>query len=360
MRPGSRNFIFPAVDPFLCVDCGLCLNRCPSNKSAGTEQNVKAVYAAWSKDKKNRRTSSSGGIFTVLAKSILRNGGAVAGAVWNDAFHPQHVLVDTEEDLALLQGSKYAQSITSDIYIRIKEQLLCNKQVLFSGTPCQVAALKAFLGKEYDGLFLIDVVCHGVPSNAMLDRYYAQFGDRIKSVKLRKKDPYWDYCYVQLEFEHLPSYKALTIDDDYFNLFNIGYSLRESCHNCQYATTHRQSDVTLADFWGYTAHSFRTRNYNKGTSLILVNSEKGKRMIKTIRKDIFLEESTIDKAMQGNKCLSEPFKLPPDKLTSFWKDYEAGAAVKELNEKYAANTFQLPKHLALRRVYYKWKWILGK
>lgn len=360
MEIGVHDFVFPKIDSALCVDCGLCKNACPSNKVTTSNENVLNVYAAWNKNKKIRSSSTSGGIFSVISKNIINHGGVVVGVAWNKEYHPYHVIIDNEKDLSKLQGSKYSQSITSDIYKKVKDLLVEDRKVLFSGTPCQNAALHSYLGRDYDNLYLIDVVCHGVPSNKMLDKYYSQFDDVIKDVKLRYKDPYWDYTYVKIVFDNNSCYKQLTIYDPYFNLFNVGYSLRSSCHTCMYANTHRQSDITLADFWGFTAHSFATRNYNLGTSLVLINSRKGIRLFEEINDDIFFEESSIEVAKNGNKCLSEPFIIDNEELNCFWQDYESGMSVDELNNKYCANAFSLPKKLELRRMYHKWKWIIGR
>lgn len=269
-------------------------------------------------------------------------------------------MCDNVNDLEKLRGSKYSQSNTGDIYRKIKHELSVGRKVLFSGTPCQNAALKSYLVKDYYNLFLIDLVCHGVPSNKMLDDYFNLFHKKIHNVRLRYKDPYWDYSFVRIDFVDGTKYQVRTIYDDYFNLFNVGYSLRDSCHECRYTTLHRESDITLADFWGYKAHNFKTVNYNKGTSLIIVNSKKGQEVVSLIKKAMYIEKSNIDTAVKGNKCLKEPFKIDEQKLEEFWYDYENGMTVKELNQKYAAGAFTLPKHLVLRRNINKFRWIIKR
>ena len=360
MEEGKNGFIFPYIDNDLCIDCGICKSKCPSNTFKNKGTNVIKTYAGWNKNAAERKKSTSGGIFTVLAKKVIDDGGVVVGVAWDDSFTPRHVLIDTINGLERLQGSKYSQSNTGTIYRQVKDALNCGKKVLFSGTPCQNAALRMYLGKDYFNLLTIDLVCHGVPSNRMLLDYFNHFNKRIVNVRLRYKDPYWDYCYVRIDFDEGKPYQELTINDDYFNLFNIGFSLRESCHECLYASTYRQSDITLADFWGYSAHSFKTRNYNRGTSLILVNSENGQKVIESIKNNIFIEEISLEKAKKGNKCLSESFKLDQTKLDAFWSDYNCGMNVHDLNEKYCAHTFVLPKHLWLRRLYNKYKWLIKK
>ena len=171
LKEGLHGFVFPIIDESLCINCGLCEIKCPSNLEKQCRSTVQEVYAAWNHDKKVRKESSSGGIFTLIAEKLLEEGGVVAGVAWDEQFHPHHVMCDNVNDLEKLRGSKYSQSNTGDIYRIIKHELSTGRKVLFSGTPCQNAALKSYLGKDYYNLFMVDLVCHGVPSNKILDDY---------------------------------------------------------------------------------------------------------------------------------------------------------------------------------------------
>lgn len=361
MKPGEHGFVFPQIDQEKCIDCGLCEKKCPANNPI-QGGNVRGVYAAWNKNSSARNAESSGGVFSALAAEMLNIGGIVFGVAWSKEYLPEHIKVDSIKELPKLFGSKYAQSDTGIVYKQARECLESGKSVLFSGTPCQVAGLRSFLGKAYSHLLTVDVVCHGVPSATMLDRYYDELGvkQKLSSVNLRHKDPYWDYEYVTMKCGKETVHHELTIKDAYYNLFNIGYSLRESCHDCQYANISRVSDITLADFWGYRAHSLKTVSYNKGTSCIIVNSEKGSEFIDKIKNAIFIEERTIDEAIRGNKCLKESFKLDEKKAAAFWEDFDSKMTVVNLDKKYSANTFNLPSHIRLRRLLSKWKWIIGR
>ena len=357
MAEGEHSFIFPQIDENLCVECGLCQSSCPSNIIHDKTKSIKKVYAAWNKNKYVRKKSTSGGVFTLLAEAILKQDGLVCGVAWDESHLPRHIIIKDFHDIDLLNGSKYSQSITGCIYSKVKEALDRNITVLFSGTPCQNSALSNFLGKEYSNLYQLDLICHGVPSNIMLEKYYSSFRKEIKAVNLRYKDPYWDYTFVKIDFNDGSFYKNLTIDDDYFNLFNIGYSIRNSCQSCRYTNTYRMGDITLADFWGFKAHSFKTIDYNKGTSCILINSEKGQKLFDLVNKNLYFEESTIEKAIAGNKCLKEPFKVDEDKKKHFWDDYESGLSVHELCAKYCERRFNLPNHLNIRRFANQFRWI---
>ena len=178
-----------------------------------------------------------------------------------------------------------------------------------------------------------------------------------EAINLRYKEKYWDYTYVCINYKDGQTYKELTIDDPYFNLFNIGYSLRECWHNCPYTTTHRYSDITLADFWGYKAHSYKMSDFLKGTSLVLINSDKGEKLFEMIKDKLVCEESNLIVAKSGNKSLSEPFQLDETSKLDFWKDYENGMSVVELNAKYTKGKFTLPKLLRLKRMKKKIEWV---
>ena len=360
MMENEFGFFYPVIDEN-CVKCGLCKKKCPMNNTIQNQKFDQLVLVSWSNDKNNRRESTSGGIFSELSKCIIRQGGVVAGVKWAEDFSPMHVVVECEDEISKLKGSKYAQSKTSDIYLQVKNWLVTGKKVLFSGSPCQVAALKLFLGREYTNLFTVDLVCHGVPAAKMLLQHYSELHDtQVKDVHLRYKDPYWDYTYVKIDYIDGYKYQDLTINDDYFNLFNIGYSLRMSCHNCKYASISRVSDITLADFWGYTPSNYKAHSYNEGTSCVIINSEKGKELYALIKDKVYYEKSSIEVAIRGNKCLAEPFKIDEKSLSNYWIDVRNGYSIHELNKKYAANTFKLPKYLWLRRLLKKYKWIIKR
>ncbi len=360
MKKKENGFIYPEINESLCVHCHLCEERCPANCSLESNPTEPQAFAAWSRDREIRRQSTSGGVFSTLAKYVLNQGGAVVGVRWTENFNAAHVMIEDISELSMFRGSKYVQSDTGDIYKQVLKQLNTGRLVLFSGTPCQNHALKQFLKREYNNLLLVDVVCHGVPSQEMFLKHQQevnQFGVPIQNIRLRYKNPYWDYCNVRIDFQNGQSYQKTTMDDAYFNLFNIGYSLRQSCHSCKYTSTDRCSDITLADFWGYHLKSFKMRDYQKGTSLILVNSPKGKLALEKISTELVIERASLDEAVSGNKSLKEPFQLAPEKEAAFWEDYRGGMTVSELDHKYTQGTFHLPNLLFLRRLKNRWRWV---
>lgn len=360
MQIGENDFIYPIVNKTVCIKCNLCSKKCPANQPVIRNTNVQSTYAAWNKSKVVKRRSSSGGVFSALAEKILREGGVVVGVAFQN-LEARHVVVTSLSELSALNGSKYVQSNAGDIYERVKKYLESERKVLFSGTPCQVHALRQYLGEDYDNLYLLDVVCHGVPNLSMLHKHIKEVsGERIiKDIKFRYKDPYWDFSYVRIEYlDEKEPYQQLTIDDDYFHLFNIGFSIRNSCHECHYASTHRQGDITLADYWGYRAHNFKMCNYFGGISLILVKSDKGQALLSSIKSELQIEPASLEDAKYGQKCLREPFRLPLEMLESFWDDYNDGVPISELSKKHCPQKFIRPNYLWLRHFKAKIRWIM--
>lgn len=303
MERDECGFYYPKINEERCITCTMCRKKCPANAEGNKESSITSVYACWNKNKKIRKKSTSGGVFTLLAQNVIKAGGAVVGVRWDESFQPIHTIVENEQDIELLRGSKYVQSKTEDIYNKVKVLLDARRQVLFSGTPCQNAALRSFLGKDYDKLICIDLICHGVPPYDLFKRYLAERakGREIKNIVLRNKNPYWDYSEVKIEFSDNSKYEKDTIDDSYFTLFNFGYSLRSSCHDCQYTNLARWGDLTLADFWGYKPTTGKMLDYNKGISLVFTNTKKGENIFNSIKEKLNYEESTIEKAKGGAK-----------------------------------------------------------
>lgn len=294
------------------MDCGLCEEICPVlNKLELAEEQPKA-FAAWSCDSEIRANSSSGGIFSELVKEVLAQGGAVLGAAYDENFVVKHICIETEEDLFKLRGAKYAQSDLGNSFIEIRNRLKNNQKVLFSGTPCQVAGLKSFLKKDYDNLICVDFVCHGVPS-PMAWKEYVKYRSQIdssgqipKKINLRSKKSGWSrYRYSNLyEYPDGNAYTALSGNDLYMKLFVGDYISRESCSDCQFKGYSRVSDITLGDFWGIWDIAPEMDD-DQGTSLVLVQSEKGRKIFSEITDTICSKEMTLQQASMQNPSLLE-------------------------------------------------------
>ncbi len=365
MKEGKNGFVFPVIDESLCCDCGLCAKKCPAKEEKHEDSTYKYIYAGWNKNRKTRDRSTSGGIFYLLASSIIKSGGAVAGVRWSDGFSAEHCMAENEEGISAFFGSKYVQSDTGYIYKQTEEYLKNGKWVLFSGTPCQVRALQSYLGKEYEKLVTVDLVCHGVPSQQSLNRFLSEINNQnkeITNIGFRCKAPYWDYSYVRVDFKDGEPYKKPNIEDPFFTSFNIGYLLRESCHTCRYAVMYRYGDITLSDFWGYTPKNFKMKGFLRGVSMIMINSDKGKKLFDSIKDSVIYEQATEQEAKDANMSLTTTaaYTPPKEKTDGFWLDYNQGLTMDELRKKYIPKPFTMPNLLWLRRLKRKYQWLIKK
>jgi len=283
MKFNKEGFYTPVIDKAKCVECGRCCEVCPVISLPVLERLSKPfAYASWSKDERTRMTSSSGGVFTEIARTVLEKGGVVYGVVWGDDLIPVHERAENNIMLKRMRGSKYVQSYVGEAYRKIIGDLERRVPVLFSGTPCQVAALNRIVGKEKStNLYEVDIVCQGVPSPTLFKKYlmYVSNGRKIVSLNMRDKSKGWTNYQIKIEFEDGSSYVSLHRKD----LFLFGYLsnlfLNNSCYNCPFSMIPRQGDVTLGDFWGVAK---RLRD-ERGVSLVLVNSEKGEQLIRDVR-----------------------------------------------------------------------------
>lgn len=276
------GFAVPVIDENACVSCEKCIKICPINHTAELKNTISKtdVYAAFSKDVELAKQSSSGGIFSVLAGHVIDAGGIVYGAAFDNSFTVRHIGVETKEDLTKLRGSKYVQSaIAEDLFAVIQNQLEQDRKVLFSGTPCQVAGLKSFLGRDYPGLLLVDLICHGVPAPkvfaAYLEAMKQKYGQELTGYSFRDKKKGWKRFNIRLTYRDKEQC-LWQWQDPYMKLYlHITQPfLRASCYQCRFMTPERVSDITLGDFWGYTPTATMP-DKDTGISCILCNTAKG-------------------------------------------------------------------------------------
>lgn len=303
----NEGFLFPKIDTSICTNCGACVKVCPiiNNRFQNIENPVS--IAATANDSNVKINSSSGGIFPLLATKILYQGGIVVGAAFDKNFSVVHTIVDTERDLRKLYGSKYVQSSIGDVFKSIKKMLREGRSVLFSGTPCQAAGLKNFLGKEYANLFIIDVICAGVPSPMVFSKYISEVlrltgykYEDIKSISFRNKDISWESFSVVIKSHNGYIYNAEHNEDAFFRAFENNLCLRRSCHFCRFNAIPRQADITLGDLWG--VQNIDIDCYDRyGTSIVLLNNKKGKKLYNSISKSLKVNKSVqLDKCVQYN------------------------------------------------------------
>lgn len=319
-----EGFQYPTVDGSLCISCGLCYEKCPSVNPVPFEKKSEC-FAVMGPDEL-RMKSSSGGMFSLLAEKILGKGGYVCGAAYSEDFHKVgHIIVNDEDGLARLRGSKYVQSDTGTVFKEIKALLDDKKDVLFSGCPCQVAGLKNYLGKEYKNLLTVDLVCHGGNSltayNSFLDE--CSQGRDIKSVNFREKEVYGWGTPSTITFTDGTVFRQSCDKSPWYKGFLNGVFNRPYCGSCKYASIQRVGDITLGDFWGVSEIDPEFDD-NKGTGLVLVNSSKGMKALKAVKSELKLCEAVpldrvIDIAKTRNGQLLYP-RTPHPNRDKFFKE----------------------------------------
>ena len=338
IRENEDGFLTPVVDESKCTNCGLCLDVCPSINVKYNNSSAPSCYAAMA-DKSLRMQSSSGGLFSLLAEYILDSGGYVCGAAFDDNWDVHHIIIDNKNDLYRLRGSKYVQSHTEDCYRKIKEILDDNKYVLFSGCPCQVAGLYSFLGKEYDKLYTIDLICHGAPSRAVWKKYLNENFDinSIENISFRNKVHDNWRAGITITKKDGSEFYELDEINDYYKLFIPCVSLMPHCSDCKYTDLRRQGDITLGDFWQIEQYDCNL-NDGLGTTMLLVNNDKGKFLIDKIKSALVLyKEVPLEFALSTfNVAVSHSWPVSPNR-NYFFKNLSRRSIkklVKECNNEY--------------------------
>ncbi|MBR3280727.1 MAG: Coenzyme F420 hydrogenase/dehydrogenase, beta subunit C-terminal domain [Clostridia bacterium] len=297
----SEGFLYPRIDKEKCTNCGLCAKTCPVLNEESNKKEITA-YACYNKNEAERMNSSSGGLFILLAKQIIKQNGVVFGACFNDDLNVIHSYAESENDLNKFMTSKYVQSNLMNCLIEAKEFLEKGRIVYFSGTPCQIEGLLHYLGKKYDNLITQDIICHGVPSPKVWRKYLEYRnkcdGHSTNYVNFRNKTNGWKQ--YEVSFKHNDGEYSIKFNEDlYMKSFLKNTSLRESCYNCSFKTIYRNSDITLGDFWGIEK-VFTDMNDNKGISAIVLNSQKGMDLFNKISKDVEYRDVNIDSIISGN------------------------------------------------------------
>lgn len=323
MNSDNEGFLYPVVDEAVCVDCNKCVSSCPVINSPEKPSENPSAYWAINSDEKMRVESSSGGVFTVLAEKTINNGGIVFGAAMSDDCRSvRHISVDNIDELHKLRGSKYVQSDIGDSYNRVKEYLDNGKEILFSGTPCQVEGLLGFLGKDYENLICIDLICHGVPSPKVWEKYIQYVEDtvtsRMESVSFRSKRYGWHKYSVLFSFENKKENINTLNDDLFMKAFLRDICLRPSCYSCKFKKLNRQSDITLADFWG-VERLLPEIDDDKGVSLVIVHSAKGESLLKSVEQRLKSGKTDLDSALKYNTSMLNSVKAHKNRGLFFEK-----------------------------------------
>ena len=303
IKEDNNGFYRPYIEEEKCTGCGLCKKVCPSLNYKETNNKQPEVYAIISDDN-IRKESSSGGAFTLIAEWVLSQGGYVVGAAYNNNWQVEHIIINNQQDLNKIRGSKYVQSrISETLYKDIKNLLDDDKYVLFSGCPCQTAGLKYFLQKDYEKLLLIDIYCTYAPSPKMYKKFLQEAGNNIENVNFRDKELAGWSCSSIVLTQNNQKQKF----SEYMKIYHSKLAMSETCENCKYATLPRQSDITLADFWGI--RKFDKKLDDKlGTSIYMINTPKGKYVLSQLEKQKIKQIKQVPLKYAMQRACEEPFK----------------------------------------------------
>lgn len=311
MKKDTEGFLYPEIRKDLCIDCKKCHAVCAAENMPIKNQPWQA-FAGYSIESEKRRSSASGGAFYAITKAAVTDA-VVFGVEWSSRSLAKHAKATADTAYERFHKSKYIQSEMGTAYIEAKEELSKGKFVIFTGTPCQIAGLKTFLGKEYDNLLCVDLVCHGVPSGDVLEHYFVDNESKSKSIEgidfryKKCQNGKWESKYAVL---HYNTGKKKIVDYDssgFLRGFACGLFFRPSCSTCPFACQERVSDLTIGDAWGIEK-SKPLLNPHQGVSLILVNTEKGKIWADRMAQSMELTEVDLQIAVGGNARLKEPDK----------------------------------------------------
>lgn len=322
MKRDAQGFLYPVIDHDLCIECGACDRVCELASHDAVQGAPQRTFGVIANDSELQKNSSSGGVFSLLAGAVLQEKGVVAGAAMApDQRTANHILIDSPDDLDKLRGAKYVQSDPGDIFPVIGNCLKEGRKVLFSGTPCQVDGLKAFLKEEDENLLCVDMICHGVPSPMIWEKYCDEIeageAGRIVSVRFRHKK----YPSEKPSFENTQSGDILLYntknDDPYMRLFLNDYTLRPSCYSCAHKGLERKADITIADFWGVNKILPGFSN-GAGTSLVIVHTQKGMKYLEAAAEQAQIQETDCETALSRNGSALRSAKRPAD-ADAFWQ-----------------------------------------
>lgn len=350
MQNNEEGFLYPVIDETKCINCGKCSKACPMESVNGVRP--LAVYAAVHRDRNVLLNSSSGGMFTAIAQAIINAGGVVFGCVMDSEFNVHQKAATDADSLSQMRGSKYVQSDTMNTYLEVEDLLKEGQLVLYTGTPCQIAGLKSYLGKDFTNLFTIDLVCHGVPSPELFKQHISWLESRCHGklncyyfrtkVKARGQDNllyYYLYYYDEFKkYKHGPANL-----DPYYTAFRKKMIYRESCYQCPFACGERHGDFTIGDYWKVERYHPELKG-TPGVSILCINSDKGMILFKDIKDQLLLIKCCLENVQKVSTNMREPSSRPSerDKVYKYIAEngYEAWA-----------NKYLKSKRYRLMRVY---------
>ena len=320
MHEDEEGFLYPVIEKEKCIHCHKCEKICPVRNTDNINKKTE-TFVGYNRNEEIRRESSSGGVFSAIAEWILEQDGVVFGAAFDENFEVHHIAVESKEELEKLRGSKYVQSRLEDVYPAVKQYLEINRIVLFTGTACQITGLKKYLNKEYETLFTLDVLCHGVPSPKIwrmyLEEMKRQHNALIEKVEFRNKETGWKNYFMNILFSDMQRYCVHFFEDKYMRMFLGNIDLRPSCYSCHFKDFPRISDMTIGDSWGIENY-MPDMDDDKGTSIILVYSLKGEIMLDAIKKNLIVRESRLNQVLPPTEESRRSVEMHPNRK-KFWE-----------------------------------------
>ena len=326
MKPDKEGFLAPVLDEAMCVNCEACYKACPAARDNDTlfHKEERKYFSAIISNKEMLLKSSSGGMFGMLAEYFIENGGYVCGCVYNEKMEAVHIVTNQKEDVIRMFGSKYVQSRVYECFREIKKLLQEGALLLFVGTACQVAAIRTYLGKEYDGLLCVEILCHGVPSPMLFANYVRYLEKKLRGnvidIRFRDKEKRgWGSehrtCVIYEKKGAIKKHRPFL--PSYFSSFFYGLNLRESCYNCRFAKLDRVADLTIGDYWGFW--SKYGKRFAEGISVVGANTEKGRRRVLLLSDKLeFFDELTEREAIRSNDNFEHPVRRPMER-NDFYK-----------------------------------------
>ncbi len=343
MRRDREGFDYPVANPDRCIGCGKCEKVCPVLNPREPSGPVEALAA---RKGEFMEGSSSGGVFPALASGVIKEGGVVYGAVVNNDMTIGHADAEDMSGVERMRGSKYVQSDLYGTFDEVKYHLREGRRVMFTGTPCQIAGLNSYLGKEYEGLLTVDFACHGVPSPGLWEKYVRALekahGGKMTSVRFRDKAKSWMHYDFSCSFEGGGKSCRPYMKDPYMALFVQDMTLRPSCYSCSSRGGRSGSDLTLADLWN-VAEAAAGMNDDRGVSLVMVNTEKGRAAVAEAELDAVMVGP--ETAMGNNGGFSAAVAVP-ERRSEFFKGHHSAADLPRYMKGYVRRR---PLHLIIYR-----------
>ena len=325
-----EGFSYPVVDKDTCINCHLCEKVCPIiniDKLKKNDFKQPETHAAVSKNIMTRFASTSGGMFTVLAQQMYKQGGYVGGAIFDEGWMVSQLISNDKADLEKIRGSKLHQSNSQGFYDKVKELLKAGEKVLVCGMPCQMAALRAFLKKDYENLIIVDLICRGINSPKVFQKWLTfleeEYGAKVKHFRVKSKELGWRKLTTKVEFEN----GKVLYDTNDTNYFTIGYLstgvyCRPCCYECKFKGFPRIADITIGDYWGAGNTIGEDMDGDIGTSVVLINNEKGKSYFKSLPRKLKEKEVPFDVVVKGNPALVSSLQPPIVNREEFYKDLD--------------------------------------